>query len=249
MPPSVLYLLSIRLGEIGSKGATLAQEGKFEEIAEEFRTVVAGRSNIIDAVVPPLAFLLLNALLGFAVASWGSLAIAAALAAFRLIRGQPLGYALGGLGATALAILAARLSNQAEGYFLPNLVNGGLTILACLISVVAGRPLVAITSHLARGWPLGWYRHPKVRPAYTEVTLAWAIFFSLRLVIQWLLFREAEPAILGVLSVVMGWPATIALLVISYLYGTWRLQNLGGPSVEEFKKNAEPPWEGQQRGF
>jgi hypothetical protein len=38
-------------------------------------------------------------------------------------------------------------------------------------------------------------------------------------------------------------------LIASYLYGTWRLRNLGGPSVEEFKSGAEPPWEGQQRGF
>jgi len=227
----------------------LAQGGKFQEVTEEFRTVVAGRSNIIDAVVPPLAFLLLNALLGFTVASWGSLAIAAALAVLRLIRGQTLGYALGGLATTAFAILAARLSNQAEGYFLPNLISGGLTTVVCLISVMVGRPLVALTSHLARDWPLGWYWHPQVRPAYSEVTLAWAIFFALRLVLQWLLFREAQAAVLGVLSVVMGWPATIVLLVLSYLYGTWRLKNLAGPSVEEFKKDAAAPWEGQQRGF
>jgi UPF0716 family protein affecting phage T7 exclusion len=47
----------------------------------------------------------------------------------------------------------------------------------------------------------------------------------------------------------MGWPATIALLVVSYLYGTWRLNRLGGPSVEELQERASPPWEGQQRGF
>jgi len=39
------------------------------------------------------------------------------------------------------------------------------------------------------------------------------------------------------------------LLVVSYLYGIWRLGNLEGPSVEEFKLGQEPPWEGQKRGF
>ncbi len=225
------------------------QGDKLREVTEEFRTVVAGRSNAIDAVLPPLAFLILNALLGFTVATWGSLAAAGALGALRLIRGQPVGYALGGLAATSFAILAALLSNQAEGYFLPNLITGGLTALICLISVIAGRPLVALTSHLARGWPLAWYWQPQVRPAYSEVTLVWTVFFALRLALQWFLFREAETAVLGVLSVILGWPATIVLLVISYLYGTWRLQNLGGPSVEEFEEGAEPPWQGQQRGF
>ncbi len=227
----------------------MAQEDKFQEVIEEFRTVVAGRSNIIDAVLPPVAFLLLNAFAGFPVASWGSLIVAGALGGLRLIRGQSLGYALGGLAVTSLAILAARLSNQAEGYFLPNLINGGLTTLICLISVMVGRPLVAFTSHLARGWPLRWYWHPRVRPAYSEVTLAWAIFFALRLALQWFLFRQADAAVLGILSVIMGWPATILLLVVSYLYGTWRLQNLSGPSVEELKEDAKPPWEGQKRGF
>ena len=227
----------------------MAQRDKLQEVAEEFRTVVAGRSNAIDAVLPPMAFLILNALLGFTVATWGSLAAASALGVLRLTRGQPVGYALGGLAATGFAILAALLSNRAEGYFLPNLITGGLTALICLISVIAGRPLVALTSHLARGWPLAWYWQPQVRPAYSEVTLAWAVFFALRLALQWLLFREAEAAVLGAFSVILGWPATVVLLVLSYLYGTWRLGNLGGPSVEEFEKDAEPPWQGQQRGF
>lgn len=227
----------------------MTQRNRLREAAEEFRTVVVGRSNIIDAVVPPLVFLILGLFVRFELASWGSLAVAVAFGGLRLIRGQPLGYALGGLGATALAILGARLSNQAQGYFLPNLVNGGLTVLLCLGSVVVRRPLVALTSHLARGWPLKWYWHPKVRPAYSEVTLAWALFFALRLAIQWFLFQEAEASILGLLSVIMGWPATILLLVLSYLYGTWRLQNLDGPSVEEIEESSEPPWEGQQRGF
>jgi hypothetical protein len=225
------------------------QKNRLREVTEEFRTVVAGRSNIIDAVLPPIAFLILNVFTPFAVASWGSLVVALVLGGLRLMRGQPLGYALGGLTATALAILAARLSNQAQGFFLPNLINGGLTVLLCLGSVIVKRPLVALTSHLARGWPLKWYWHPRVRPAYGEVTLVWAVFFALRLAVQWFLFQEAEAAIFGLLSVLMGWPATIVLLVVSYLYGTWRLRNLGGPSVEEFEKGSEPPWEGQQRGF
>jgi hypothetical protein len=105
------------------------------------------------------------------------------------------------------------------------------------------------TSHLARGWPLAWYRHPKVRPAYSEVTWLWAFFFAIRLLLQSALFQGAAPELLAVVNVALGWPATIVLLVVSYLYGNWRLRNLSGPSVEEFKQGAEPPWTGQQRGF
>lgn len=223
--------------------------GKVRELAEEFRLVVTGRSNLIDSIVPPVIFLIVNALLGFEYAMWGSLGIALLITVLRLSRHQPLRYALAGIGGVILAIVVAQLLGRAEGYFLPGMVTGGLTVIGCLVSVIAGRPLVAWTSYIARRWPLDWYWHPKVRPAYNEVTLAWAVFFAIRLGLQWSLFQEQAAGLLGVIQVVTGWPATIVLLVISYLYGTWRLRNLKGPSVEEFRAGTEPPWTGQRRGF
>ncbi len=220
------------------------------ELVDEFRTVVIERGHIVDAIVPPLAFLILNALSGLETAGWGALGIAGVLTVARLVRGERLGYALGGLAATGVAILAAWLSDEAAGYFLPGLVTGSVTVLACVVSVIVRWPLVALTSHVVRQWPVEWYRHPKVRPAYSEVTLGWAAYFMLRLALQsYLFFRNVEATVLGVINVALGWPATVLLLVASYLYGTWRLQNLGGPSVDEFEEGASPPWEGQERGF
>jgi hypothetical protein len=223
--------------------------GKVRELTEELRTVVAGRSNITDSIVPPLVFVVINALSGLQVAIAGSLAFALLIALIRLSRRQPVKYALGGVGAVALAAVVAQLLGRAEGYFLPAMVTGGGTLLVCLLSVLVRRPMVAWTSHLARGWPLAWYWHPRVRPAYSEVTWLWALFFAIRLLFQLALFQGAVSELLAVVNVALGWPATIVLLVVSYLYGTWRLRNLSGPSVEEFKRGAEPPWTGQQRGF
>ena len=223
--------------------------GKVRELVEEFRMVFAGRSNLIDSIVPPVIFLIMNALLGFEYAMWSSLTIALLITVFRLSKRQPLRYALGGIGGVVLAILIAQLLGRAEGYFLPGIITGGLTVIGCLLSVIAGRPLVAWTSYIARRWPLDWYWHPRVRPAYNEVTLAWAVFFAIRLGLQWSLFQEQAAGLLGIIQVVTGWPTTIALLIVSYLYGTWRLRHLKGPSVEEFRAGAEPPWTGQRRGF
>ena len=47
----------------------------------------------------------------------------------------------------------------------------------------------------------------------------------------------------------LGWPVTIAVLVLSYVYGIWRLHQLGGPGVHEFREGKASPWEGQTRGF
>lgn len=222
---------------------------KLRELIEQFRTVLSGRGNLLDSILPPLLFVLLNAIWRFEIAMWGSLSLALLLTATRLIRRQQIGYALGGVGAVVLAILVARFLGRAEGYFLPNIITGALTALACLVSVIFKRPLVAWTSHFARRWPREWYWHPRVRPAYSEVTLAWGLLFALRLALQIFLFREQATGALAVIQFVTGWPLTIVLLTASYLYGTWRLRQLKGPSVEEFKANAPPPWEGQQQGF
>jgi hypothetical protein len=222
---------------------------KLNEILEELRMVLAGRNNILDSILPPLLFVLLNAIWGMQIAIWASLGLAVAIAILRLLKRQTLLYALGGAGGVALAAGIAFLLGRAEGFFLPTIISGGFTVLLCLASVLVGRPLVAFTSFVARRWPLNWYWHPKVRPAYSEVTWMWVVFFGLRLLLQFNLFQGESASLLGIVQLLTGWPATIILLIVSYVYGTWRLRNLGGPSVEEFKSGAEPPWEGQQRGF
>ena len=222
---------------------------KIREIVEELRMVLAGRSSFLDSLLPPLFFVLLNLIWGVQVAIWASLGLAILIAIYRLFRRQSLLYALGGAGGVAVAAGVAYLLGRAEGFFLPTIVSGALTVLLCLISVLVGRPIVAFTSFIARRWPLNWYWHPKVRPAYSEVTWFWVLFFGLRLLLQFNLFREEAANLLGIVQFLTGWPATIILLIASYLYGTWRLRKLGGPSVEEFKAGTEPPWEGQQRGF
>jgi hypothetical protein len=222
---------------------------KLREIIEELRLVLAGRSNVLDSVAPSVLFFVLNALLGFPYAMWGSLVVALAITLLRLRQRQSLLYALGGICGVSLAILVAQVLGRAEGYFVPGIVIGAFTVLLCLVSALVGRPIVAWTSYLTRRWPLDWYWHPKVRPAYSEVTWFWVGFFSVRLLLQVTLFRQAAAGLLAVLNVITGWPAILILLVVSYIYGTWRLRILGGPSVEEFKSSAEPPWQGQRRGF
>jgi hypothetical protein len=222
---------------------------KFEEIIDEFRSVMGSRGGYIDSLIPPFIFIILNALVRFEVALYGALGVALLIAVLRLIKGQSIRYALGGIAGVIVAMFVARLVGEAQGYFLPGIITGIITALLCFISVFVGRPLVAFTSHLTRRWQLAWYWHPRVRPAYSEVTLVWGMFFTLRAVLQIYLFQQGETAALGLAQLLLGWPALVLLLVFSYLYGLWRLSNLKGPSVEEFKSGEMPPWEGQKRGF
>jgi hypothetical protein len=221
---------------------------KLQEIVAEFQAVVTKRSKILDSILPPLAFVLVNLFLELEIAAGIALLIALSLTAARLIRGQPWGYAFGGVGAVIVAALAVFVSGAAQSYFLPSIFTGGLTAILCVASIFVSRPLVAFTSHLARGWPLEWYWHPNVRPAYKEVTWMWAVFFAGRALVQYSLLRDPG-SFWAAINLALGWPALILLLTGSYLYGSWRLAHLHGPSVEEFEAESPPPWSGQQRGF
>ena len=221
---------------------------KVRELLEEFRAVT-GKVGLLDTILPPIIFLLLNGLAGFTAAMIGALGLSFIIAILRLRRGQSLLYALAGLGSFGLAIALALLLGRSEGFFLPGIVNGGLTVALALVSLLIRKPMVAWTSYLARRWPLDWYWHDQVRPAYTEVTFAWILFFALRLFWQVSLFQGQDSSQLALINTLMGWPAIVILLILSYLYGTWRLARLRGPSVEEFRVGAPAPWSGQRRGF
>ena len=222
---------------------------KSEELLAELRTVVFTRNQWLDSFLPPIVFIILNSLTDLTIALVGAFIIALLIGIYRLIRRQPWIYALGGIGGVFLAGLIAWIVGGAQGYFLPGIVSGAVTTVLCLVSVLFKRPVVAWTSYITRRWPLDWYWHPKVLPAYSEVTIFWAIFFALRTFLQFELFQRQAASALGVVQLLTGWPALIILLVASYLYGMWRLRTLGGPSVEEFKSGSEPPWQGQKRGF
>jgi len=220
---------------------------KLSELLDEFRSVLGNR--LLDVILPPTLFLLVNGLWGLTAAIAAALVLSLMLGFLRWRRGEPLQYALGGVGSVLLAIGLVWIAGRAEGYFLPGLFSGVLTVALCLVSLFASRPLTAWSSYLARRWPLGWYWHGRVRPAYTETTLLWTLFFGVRLAWQIQLYLNSETNTLAWVQSLTGWPAIILLLVVTYLYGTWRLKNLKGPSLDEFKSGIPAPWQGQQRGF
>jgi hypothetical protein len=220
-----------------------------KELFEEFKSVFSGSNSILDSLLPPLLFLIINAIFGFQIAIWASLGIGVVITVLRLLRKQKIAFALGGLGAALLAIGLRYLLNSSQAFFLPTLINDGLILLVLMISTFINRPAVAFTSAFTRRWPLDWYWHEKVRPAYSEVTIIWIAYYALKLAILLFVYRQGNLYRLAIINFIFGWPAIILLLIVSYLYGQKRLRNLKGPSVQEFTQKLPPPWRGQKRGF
>lgn len=219
------------------------------EIREELEELISGRIGVADGILPPLLFVVINAVWGVAPAAIGGIVAALAITGWRLAHSRPIRFAVGGLLGTAIAAGLALRSGSAEDYFLPGILSGAATTAGMLVSVPLRRPAVAYTSWLTRGWPLSWYWHAQVRPAYARATLLWAGFFGARTAVQWRLFVGGEVEWLAVMRLVLGWPALLPLLVATYVLGRRWLAELSGPSIAEFESEDPPPWKGQPSGF
>lgn len=225
----------------------------FRELFRHVRADLTDHSRRIgswfDAIVAPAIFVGSNAVAGPRTAATVALSAAGALVVWRLARRRPIRYAAAGVGGTVLAAAYAAYTNQGEAYFIPAVVTGAVYSVGFLISVAAGRPAVALISQLTRGWPALWYRQKEVRPAYSETTVVWAVFFGSRAFLQWRAVADDQIWLAAAIRIGGGWPAIIALIIATQLYGSWRLRHLGGPSVSEWVERVPPPWEGQRVGF
>ena len=222
---------------------------KSSEIRSELQGLVSGQVGIADGVVPPVLFVAVNSTWGLVPAASVGIGSAVAISIWRLSRRRPTRFAFAGLFGTILAVFLALRSGEAEDYFLPGIVSGAATSVLMVVSILVRRPFLAFTSWATRGWPIEWYWHPRVRPAYARASWLWVGFFAARALWQWRLYLDANTVALGVARVALGWPALVVLLIGTYVLGRRWLTALEGPSVEEFEAGAPPPWKGQEAGF
>jgi hypothetical protein len=220
---------------------------KNKEIIAELKSVISGKT--MDAVVPPIVFILANNLFSIKWAAISAIASAVMIGVGRVIAKQTWYYAFGGLVGVVIASGFAYIAGNAANYYIPKIIGSLAFVIATSISLIIKKPLAAWVSHLSRGWNLKWFWRGDIRPAYTEVTIFWTVFLILKLLLQIVMFQKKNITGLFFVNTVLSMPANIIVLVSSYVYGIWRLRNLGGPGIEEFMEGKEAPWKGQTRGF
>ena len=222
-------------------------KSKFLEIREEVKDLLPNNEGVIDAVIAPVFFVVLANFvdLNTAIFSTGGLLIVFLI--YRRLRKQDLKFVFYGFVGSAIALLLARLQGSASGFFIPGIIRDATIAIFGLISILIRKPFTIYSSKAFRNWPKGWYFHPKVRPAYTKVAIIWTIYLSLKAGLQIYFFNN--PEILVVIKLATSNQSTLILLVISYIVGQRSLQNLNGPSVDEFLNNSPEPWISQQKGF
>ncbi len=222
-------------------------KNKLNELVEELKTVIKGKT--LDAILPLLMYTIIQSFTSLNVAIILTLITAMILGIVRALLKHVWTYALFGFLSVLVASSFAFYAQNASDFFLPGLIGSSALLILTLLTVILNRPLAAFASHITRGFPLSWYWHPMIKPAYREVTYLWTIYLLLRFLVQGYAFLQDNVVRLTWLNIVTGFPLTIVVLMMSYIYGIWRLNRLRGPSVEEFLNDAQPPFSGQKRGF
>ena len=243
----MIVVLEVNLRKEKIESEVIKMSGKGKEILDELKSVLGGKT--IDALIPPLVFVLTNGFFGLRAASVISILTALGFGVRRLLKKQDLKYAFGGLLGVLTAVGFAYLSGSASNFFIPGIISSGFMVLLSIGTLFIGKPLAAWLSHLTRGWPMDWFMRKDVKPAYREVSVIWTLLLAFRLFIQIQLFRGENLGQIFWVNTLMGTPATIAILVLSYIYGIWRLQKLEGPGVDEYMEGKSKPWRGQKKGF
>jgi len=217
------------------------------DIRNEVKSVIG--SKTLGAILPPLVFAIANSLFGL---SWGIISAvltALLLGAVRYLKGETVKYAVGGLLGVLIASAFAYFAGNAANYFLPRIITSGFLFIAAIVTLIIGRPMAAIASHLSRGWEMSWFLRRDIKPACAEVTVMWAVLFLTRTILQLRLYQGGDLIKQAWMNTLLGTPATLSVLILSYIYGIWRLKRLGGPGIDEFRDNKEPPYRGQIKGF
>lgn len=207
------------------------------------------KGQTFDAILPPIIFAVTYTRYNIVVSIISGLFLVFILGLIRLLKGQKIRYALLGLLGILLASALVYISNNANNYFLPKLLSSFLLSISILISLFIRRPIAIYTSHLSRNWPIKWYLRKDVKPAYLEVTIMWLIFASIRSLFLFNLYVYGQVVQVAWMNLILGFPFTLFVLSLSYLYGIWRLSKLKGPSVNEFIEDSPKPWHGQKKGF
>jgi hypothetical protein len=193
--------------------------GLREAIAQEFsvEAVIGGPRGIVESLLPGAVFTVFWAFTqDLRLSVVAALAPAIVLAAWRLVRREPLTQALTGVLGIGLGAVVALRTGRAQDFFVPGLVkNAGFTAVYA-VSALVRWPLIGLALGLLLGEGTHWRRVPRRMRAYLLATWLWAGMFAVRTLVQAWLYSRGDAVSLGFVNILLGLP-----LFALTIGGTW----------------------------
>lgn len=221
------------LGEERDVDAILEEVITARKAGTDPKELFGGPRDWIDSGVPPMAFFAGNLASGLKAGIIAAIVAEVIIVAIRLVSKETLRHAFSGAFGVAIAAFIAYRTGDAKNFFLPGIVINVVYALVFLVSAVFRHPLVGVIMRTMWEKPAAFHAHPRVRRAYTEITIGWAAMFGIRAVVQEYLRREDQVGWLAVTKIAMGYPLFIAALAVTLPYVKWRTRGVEVPPEEE----------------
>lgn len=188
-----------------------------EEEKSKVVTALGGKKGIIDSTIPSLIFLLTyNITHNLKACLYISIATAALLMIWRLIKRDTLTHSISGFIGIAFCGWFAWKTGEAKDYYAPSLWKNSAFALIYFISILIKWPLIGVLLGPILGENLNWRKNPARMAAYKKATWIWFALFAIRLVVQYPLFKANQLNALGIANIFLGFP-----LYLATLWGTW----------------------------
>ena len=222
--------------------------------AESLADLLGGRRGAVDATVPPVAFAVGWLLGGNSLAGGVAAAVVtgAAVAGWRLRRGDRPRSVLVGLFAVCVAALVALRTGRAEDFFLVQLVANAASALAWMVSIAVRWPLLGVLVGVALRQRTRWRRDPALLRAYSRGSWVWAATYLLRVAVFLPLWLGGQVVALTVSRVALTWPLVAAALAVSWVVVRRSLPaghpGLRHPVTRDGDAGSGPAWAGSGIG-
>ena len=196
-------------------------EGIVHEIKDDSELLakaLGGWAGIVDSGLPFLVFTIayLATDRNLQVTLYAALGTAAILAVLRLARKQSLQQVLAGLFGIAIAAFLARRTGNADNFFLPGILTNAAYTAACLVSILAKRPLLGYVLEAMRGNDMSWVKDTKKHKLFSTITWVWTLMFGIRVAIMLPLYFLGQTAALGTLKILLGYPLFALAIFLTY---------------------------------
>ena len=176
---------------------------------------MGGLGGLVSSTLPILVLIPVNNRFGLIWALIASLTVAVAIFLWRLARRENLQPAISGLFGVAIGAALALFTGDAKAYFLYGIWMSLLFAVVFMISVVVRWPMVGVAWRGLNGHDMSWRLIPGARRAYSWATVAWAVMFLSRFIVQRSLYDADATNALAVARIAMGWPLTGAAALLT----------------------------------
>lgn len=191
--------------------------GRAEEV--NLLDELGGPQGIADSSLPGLAFVIAYTATGqnLTLAAAIAVGLAALIGLIRVVRGEPVKFALSGFIGVAIAGFIATRTGKAENFFLPGLFFNAGYALVYVVSIAIRWPLMGVLIGPLIGEGMTWRRDPDRVRLFSRISWIWVGTFSLRLAVQLPLYLTGSLVALGVAKTAMGLPIFALAIWLSYL--------------------------------